>query len=350
MGSLNNNLHVWLPGLLYDQLVQNSAPADTRDVYFALTDHYEPAWRQADLETQRRRVRAWTDKYPQIASRHQDWEGKFPQHSFFYPEEEYLPEHLEAIADLARSGFGDVEVHLHHHNDTPDGLKEKLLRFTEVLHGAHGLLRQDERGRLSYGFIHGNYALNNARPDGTWCGVDDETSILLETGCYADFTMPSAPNPTQSRKTNSIYYALPSPRPRGHDRGPDARARSTPPPGLLMIQGPLTLNWHWRKFGILPRIENADLSWHRRVTPERISLWLGQRISLRDAQDQVFIKLSTHGAQDRNLEYLLNEGLDSMWTLIESECDRIGARLHYVTAHEMFLRIRDIEAGSQLRD
>jgi hypothetical protein len=344
------DVQAWLPGLLVDQVSRKSSPRDTKvtkDVYLALTDHFEPAWRRADLEVQRRRVQAWTAKYPVIASRHHDSQGAPPQHSFFYPEEEYLPEHLDALAALSRQGFGDVEVHLHHDRDTPDGLTEKLLRFTGVLEGAHGLLRRDEKGRLSYGFIHGNFALNNSRPDGTWCGVDDETSILLETGCYSDFTMPSAPNPTQTRKINSIYYTLPSPRRRAHDAGPDARAGSTPPPGLLMIQGPLTLNWHWRKFGVLPRIENADLSWHRRVTPERISLWLDRRISLCDAPDQVFIKLSTHGAQDRNLEYLLGEGLDYMWTLLESQCDRMGARLHYVTAHQMFLRVREIEAETE---
>jgi hypothetical protein len=338
----SNSLH-WLPGLLRQQLGRKSDSVGPRDVYFALTDHFEPAWRRGDLETQRRRVRAWIEKYPAIASKHYDSEGKPPQHSFFYPEEEYVPEHIDAIARLARQGFGDVEVHLHHHGDNPEGLMEKLLRFTAVLHGSHGLLHRDEKGRISYGFIHGNFALNNSRPDGAWCGVDDESSILLETGCYADFTMPSAPSPTQSRKINSIYYAFPSTRRRGHDDGPDARAGSAPPAGLLMIQGPLGLNWHWRKFGLLPRIENADLSWHRRVTSERVGLWLDQGIGLLDAPDQVFVKLSTHGAQDRNLDYLLSEGLNQMWTHLESRCKRIGARLHYVTAHEMFLQVRAME-------
>lgn len=338
----HNSLH-WLPGLLREQLRRKSDSGGLQDVYFALTDHFEPAWRGGELEIQRRRVRAWSEKYPPIASRHRDSEGKPPQHSFFYPQEQYVPEHIDAIARLTRQGFGDVEVHLHHHGDTPDGLRKKLLRFAAVLHGSHGLLRRDQKGRISYGFIHGNYALNNSRPDGAWCGVDDESSILLETGCYADFTMPSAPNPTQSRKINSIYYALPSTQRRAHDDGPDARVGSAPPAGLLMIQGPLALNWHWRKFGLFPRIENSDISWHSRVTAERVCLWLGQRIGLRGARAQVFVKLSTHGAQERNFGYLLSEGLDRMWTLLESRCNRIGARLHYVTAYEMFLQVRAME-------
>jgi hypothetical protein len=335
----------WLPGVLRDQLNRRSPRA--RDVYFALVDHFEPAWRGADTEVQRRRVNAWMERYPSIASKHCDSDARPPQHTFFYPEEEYSPEHLDAIAALARKGFGDVEVHLHHQEDTPAGLRDKLLRFTAVLHGAHGLLRRDERGRIAYGFIHGNYSLNNSLPNGAWCGVNDETSVLMETGCYADFTLPSAPSPTQSRKINAIYYALPCSRPRGHDHGLDAAADSAPRPGLLMIQGPLGLNWHWRKFGILPRLENADIGWHRPVTPERVSIWLSQRIGLRGAPDQVFIKLSTHGAQDRNLDYLLGDGLVSMWSLLESQCKQIGARLHYVTAYQMFLRVRQIELARQ---
>ena len=37
--------------------------------------------------------------------------------------------------------------------------------------------------------------------------VNNELEILRDTGCYADFTMPSAPHPTQTWKINSIYSA-----------------------------------------------------------------------------------------------------------------------------------------------
>ena len=68
----------------------------------------------------------------------------------------------------------------------------------------HGLLSRDRyTGEVGYGFIHGNWALDNSRPDGRMCGVDNELDVLRETGCYADFTLPSAPSPTQTRKINS---------------------------------------------------------------------------------------------------------------------------------------------------
>src|SRR5207237_827951 len=146
--------------------------------------------------------------------------------------EEYEPEYLDALARLCAAGFGEVEVHLHHDRDTADGLRHQLLTFKGLLAERHGLLaRHRATGALRYGFIHGNWALCNSRPDGRWCGVNNELDVLRETGCYADFTMPSAPHPTQTRKHNSIYYASDRPaRPTPHHRAPDA-ARAPRPGG-----------------------------------------------------------------------------------------------------------------------
>jgi hypothetical protein len=66
-------------------------------------------------------------------------------------------------------------------------------------------------------------------PDGRFCGVDDELSVLLETGCYVDMTMPCVPSPAQGRVVNQIYYARSSPgRSRGHDRGREVRVGGAP--------------------------------------------------------------------------------------------------------------------------
>src|SRR5690606_38978244 len=92
--------------------------------------------------------------------------------------------------------------------DTAESLEQKLVEFRDALHQQHGLLRRNDRtGQIEYGFIHGNWALCNSRPDRLLCGVDQELTVLLKTGCYADFTMPSAPSNTQTRTINSIYYA-----------------------------------------------------------------------------------------------------------------------------------------------
>ena len=74
-----------------------------------------------------------------------------------------------------------------------------------VLSDDHGLLREQE-GRTVFGFIHGNWALDNSLPHGKWCGLNGEIALLRDLGCYADFTMPSMPSAAQGRVVNQIYW------------------------------------------------------------------------------------------------------------------------------------------------
>src|ERR1700685_3512757 len=130
---LPRHAELWLPGLGRNALSRASLHLRPANVYFCMADHYEPAWRNATMPVQRERVDAWTRGYPQCAGRHVDDSGRPPQHTFFFPEEEYHPEHLDKLAALSRAGWGDVEIHLHHDRDTAEGLREKLLRFTGAL-------------------------------------------------------------------------------------------------------------------------------------------------------------------------------------------------------------------------
>jgi hypothetical protein len=340
---LPKHCELWLPGLIASRR-RRQEPKRPVHVYFCLADHYEPAWRGAAAGVQRERVAAWLKEYPRCAGRHSDSEGRHPQHSFFFPAEEYAPEHLDALSALCRAGWGDVEIHLHHDHDTGPGLESKLLEFADVLHNRHGLLRRDAAGQIRYAFIHGNWALNNSRPDGRYCGVDDETSILLRTGCYADMTMPCGAHPAQSRQVNSIYYTMPRATPRAHDGGPRARVGALPPAGLLTIQGPLALNWRKRKWNLLPRLESGDVAWHTPPARDRVALWVDAGVHVEGAPEHIFMKVHTHGAQDRNVECLLHGGLERLWSWLEELCRNRGYALHYVTACELAMKARELEA------
>jgi hypothetical protein len=284
-----------------------------------VADHFEPAWNEATYEQECQRVQKWLQLYPKLASKHADADGVRPQHTFFYPEEQYRPEHLGALAKLCRSGFGDVEIHLHHDRDTAEGLREKLLRFKTILHEKHGLLRANlHTGEIEYGFIHGDWALDNSNPDGTCCGVNNELTVLRETGCYADFTLPSYPSPTQTRKINCIYYASDDPlRPKSHDTGIDVSSLDPPSGDLMIVQGPLALNWKSRKWGVLPKIENGELSGDNPPASKRIDLWIRQHICVRGRPNWIFVKLHTHGATEKDSEVLLGRSLDEMWSYLE---------------------------------
>src|SRR5262249_34963384 len=145
-------------------------------------------------------------------------------------------------------------------------------------------------------------------PKGQCCGVNNELTILHETGCYADFTLPSAPEPQQTRKINSIYYAVGAPgRAKGQDSGIDVGSGPAPTNSLMIIQGPLVLDWTRRKWGVFPRIENACIQWNQPATIARLPQWLRARVQVANRPDWFFVKLHTHGAPERNQQVLLGE-------------------------------------------
>jgi hypothetical protein len=334
-----------LPYLL--QTPKRGAPRPGRPVHLLLCigDHYEPKWNQPTPAVARARVERWCEEYPRQFGRFRDSDGRPPRHSFFFPIEEYEPEYLDALAGLCRQGYGEVEVHLHHDHDTAGALRERLLAFKQLLAERHGLLARHRRtGELAYGFIHGNWALCNSRPDGRWCGVDNELTVLRETGCYADFTMPSAPSPTQTGKINSIYYAADVPgRPKGHETGVDVGTAAAPPGSLMLIQGPLVLDW---RRGLRPRIENGCLQANQAPTGARVDSWLRARVQLPGRPDWFFVKLHTHGAPEANAAALLGEPTVRFHeALARRAADDANFRFHYVTAREMYNLARAAEAG-----
>ena len=313
-------------------------PGEPIHFILAVCDHYEPKRGNASPELARARVQQWVDEYPRLFDRFRDADGRPPQHSFFYPADEYEPELVDMVAGLCRRGYGEVEIHLHHDNDTADNLRKTLVDFKTILHERHGVLTKDPRtGEIVYGFIHGNWALDNARSDGRHCGVNNELDVLRETGCYADFTLPSSPSETQTRKINSIYWAVDDPcRPKSHNTGADVGSCPKPPNSLLMIQGPLVLDWGRRKFGIIPKVENSCLQANQPPDKNRIGLWLKAGVTPAENPNWFFVKLHTHGVNEPNQKVLLGE---SMLRFHEELSTRSGQnpefRVHYVTAREM---------------
>jgi len=319
-------------------------------VFLCVADHFEPMRGGAPPHAQRERVERWRSGYPALVEGLADSLGRPPRHTFFYAADEYEPEYLDLLAQLCQQGFGEVEVHLHHDNDTSDHLRETLIEFKEKLYHRHGLLAKDAAGTITYGFIHGNWALDNSRRDGRWCGVNDELTVLRETGCYADFTMPSAPSDCQTSTINSIYYACDDRRrPRSHDRGQRAAVGLQPPnDSLLLIQGPLAIDWRSRKWGLFPRLENGELHGRRPPTVDRLRLWLRAEVTVAGRPHWRFVKLHTHGAHEPNTAMLLGEPMRQFHeSLAELASKHPAYNYYYVTAREMAELVHQAEAGAE---
>ena len=300
-------------------------------VWVAVADHFEPYWRRPGDDTALVRVRNWRDQWPEIASRHGDSTGRRPVYTFFYPQEEYHPRLVDLLAEMVREGIADVEVHIHHDGEGRQDFLDRMSGFCETLHRSHGLLRKTD-GRLRFGFIHGNWALDNSL-GGRWCGLNDEITLLHQLGCYADFTMPSGNSPTQARLVNAIYWVVDDPaRPRSYDSGVIVKQGDPGQGDLLMIPGPLGVRWRDR---LLPRLETGELAGYDLPTAYRVRRWLD--LSPRVGSD-LFLKLYAHGAQESNMEALLGGGLDALFQALAEGCAR-GLELRYVSAWEMYLAV-----------
>ena len=335
---LPRHSQIWLQGYMKDRL-STIARKPAKRLWLLFADHYEPLWNGADEQTGAERVALWATRWPAIAARFQDSAGRPPRYTFFYPEEEYRPRLLEPLERMTSDGIADVEVHLHHDGEGQQNFVDRISRFTETLFSRHGLLRKD-KGIITFGFIHGLWALDNSRPDRRFCGLNNEITLLRDLGCYADFTMPSGASPTQARLVNKIYWAVDDPeKPKSYDTGVPVTPGSTATGDLLMIPGPFGVRWAQR---LKPRIEYSELCSYDPSTEYRVRRWLelAPRIG-----DDIFLKLFTHGTQERHSKYLLHGGLEFTLSLITRECQRAGLNLYFSTAREMRQAVDAIVRG-----
>lgn len=342
MGSLR-----WLPAYLYQRCARRPSSRKPLHLIIALADHFEPTYLPdaptefAEFAEQERRVEEWCRTYPKVFDAWRDNEG-FPfRHTYFSPAEQYEPTLIDRLAEHCRSGWGEIEIHLHHgikSPDTAENTRRALVEFRDAL-ARHGCLsRMNGDAHPRYAFVHGNWALANSA-GGSFCGVDEEMKILAETGCYADMTLPAAPNPVQTSKINSLYEcALPLDERAPHRRGRALRVGSEPSVFPLMIQGPLCLNFSQRAEGLLPvpKIENAALTSAYPPTLSRLHLWQRTKISVEGKPDWMFIKLHCHGMDPTDREAMLGGQIQSFLKDLTQEARTSSSYvLHFTTAREM---------------
>jgi hypothetical protein len=307
-------------------------------------DHFEP-FHDASRTEALKRVHRWEEGFPALSDSCRDSTGLPLCHTFFYPVEQYDEEVLAGLGNLCKSTRCETEIHLHHKNDNAENLAATLEKGKRDIAG-HGLLCTDPAGAVRFGFIHGDWALDNSHPAGKHCGVRNELRVLQQAGCYADFTMPSAPNPAQTATINSIYYATPSDRPKSHNHGIPSQVGVTDRGGFLLVQGPLGLNWRWRKWGFLPRIENADLTPRNPPTINRLRLWLELNIHVKGRPEWIFAKLHAHGGIPKNMDMLLGAQMNRFHSALpQFVSEHPDFHFHYVTARELVNIVHAAEAG-----
>jgi hypothetical protein len=159
--------------------------------------------------------------------------------------------------------------------------------------------------------------------------------------------MPSAPDPCQTRTINQIYYASDIPgQSKSHDTGVPVQVGKPASGDMMMIQGPLGFRWNSRKFGILPRIENADVRTSCPPTPDRIDGWVNAGVHVRGKPEWTVIKVHTHGTQERDMDTLLGAPMRRAFEYLQTRYnDGKQWQLHYVSGRELYNIIKAAEAG-----
>src|ERR1035438_6336424 len=271
----------------------------------AVADHFEPAIDPEDGQKrvprceQERRLEWWSREYPKAVDRWRDHDGRPLVHTYFYPAEQYDEGLLEVLAEHCHAGWGETEIHLHHgipQPDTAESTRRVLIDFRDRLAFRHRCLSAEEgSGQPRYCFVHGNFALANSA-GGRFCGVDSEMKILAETGCYADFTLPTGTlHPAQTAKINSLYeIGSPLEQAAPHRKGTDLSVGRVPGIFPLMVQGPLLPDFGRSRRALRIVFENSAITPPNPLSLHRLATWKRARIHVAGRPDWLFIKLYCH--------------------------------------------------------
>ncbi len=299
---------------------------------FMFVDHYEPD-AQATVD-------AWIKGFPQMAASHRDADGRAPQYNWFWyffgASAQTEARFLRDLSGLVFGGWGEVDLHLHHEEDTAETLTQDLYRRLKLSNEYGAMLSSGLSPKRAYGFIHGMWALDNSRL-GQYCGVNNELQVLRQTGCFADYTL-AAWGPMQSRWVNSIYMATDDPdKPKSYDTGKLVRTGQKLEGDLLMVQGPTVMHWDqaWKKQR--PIYDHGDITKVEPPSPKRLDRWVKQWIHVEGRPEWVFVKVYTHGAVARDMPVLLGPETEALFSDLEKRYND-GKRfvLHYVTAREAY--------------
>lgn len=318
---------------------------EKKHVIFTIADHFEPSWSAdglLDVDAQRRRL----DDYYKLARATgeaiSDSDGTKFRHTNFYPAEQYDFQILEKMAQMQSEGLGEVEIHLHHGVEKPDtaeNLRKSLVEFRDTLAEEHLCLsRFDGDLQPKYAFVHGNLALANSA-GGRFCGVDEEMQILRETGCYADMTLPSAPDESQVPVINQIYECgLPLTAKMPHRTGRRAEVFGNKPQLPLIFTGPLVFNWTRRVKGLpVPRIDDGALAQNQPMNSARFKRWLSANVTVKGRTDWIFVKLYCHGFFDYDQKASIGEDARRFFgEIIENGEKNDAYKVHFASAREAF--------------
>lgn len=108
-----------------------------------------------------------------------------------------------------------------------------------------------------------------------------------------------------------------------------------------MITGPVGLRFGRR---LMPRVETGEIAGYDLPTPARVRQWFDVAPTI---GNDLFIKLYTHGAQERNSDPLLKDGFSNMYRWLAEEAERRSIEIHWATAWQMYQAVNALIEGRE---
>ena len=118
-----------LPSYFWQRFTRR-VPSGQVHLMIAMANHFEPSiipengMLRAPSHEQERRLDLWCHEYPRMADAWRDSDGHPFVHTYFYPAEQYDRRLIQQLAEHTRSGWGEIEIHLHHGVVLPDTAAE----------------------------------------------------------------------------------------------------------------------------------------------------------------------------------------------------------------------------------
>ena len=161
--------------------------------------------------------------------------------------------------------------------------------------------------------------------------------ILFETGCFADFTLPSAPLETQTPLINKIYEcSLPLAQNAPHRKGENVCVYGNEPQLPLIFTGPLMFNWSRRIKGIpIPRLDDGALTASQPLDAARFKRWTDANITVTNRPEWIFVKLYCHGFFSHDQSACIGEDARRFFGEMVERGEKTGEyTIHFASARE----------------
>ncbi len=324
--------YIWLPDYFLHSEPNPIDKLSAGHVMFLIADHHEAGRGDRGFK----RSNAWGKAYVKNVEGIRDDYGNPVQYTWFYAYDHLNSSVVFNLNKLVFAGLGEIELQWHHGPDTNETFPAKLKKALSWCNSHGFLLHVGPNPQPQFGFVHGNWALDNSSGNPNQCGVNRELDILKSHGGYADFTFSTLSTLAQPWKINSIYYAKDTDTPKSYDTGKDVEVgpRNS---GFMIFQGPIACDWHdliW---------DSAALESTSPFKPHRIDLWLKFAPTIKGRPEWLFVKVYTHGVQSKDV--ILSQQFRDMLFELKRKCREKVLSLHFVTAREAYNIVRAAEDG-----